>query len=156
MKIFGLDKEVVFAILIVLLFVIVYLMYFLERSITKRLRNENKKLRNNKIVANQTAETSVIKENSTKKQVLAYREELFKTNSIEECVKLPTSEINGEQNYIFISYSHKDYKEVYSDIANLHFSGVRYWYDKGLTAGKTWTDEAEQRILDPRCSGVVF
>ena len=40
--------------------------------------------------------------------------------------------------------------------ANLHFSGVRYWYDKGLTAGKTWTEEAEQRILDPRCSGVVF
>ena len=85
-----------------------------------------------------------------------YQEALLKSESIEDCDKVPLPQISEEQDYIFISYSHRDYKQVYSDLAYMYAAGVRFWYDSGLTAGKDWYTEAADKILNPRCSGVVF
>lgn len=59
-------------------------------------------------------------------------------------------------NYIFISYPHKDYKQVYCDLWDYYAEGVRYWYDRGLTAGVDWEKEVRQKITDARCSGIVY
>ncbi len=70
--------------------------------------------------------------------------------------KPPVPKCDDNQNYVFISYSHKDYKAVYCDLLSLHSSKVRYWYDKDLTPGIGWTGEAKGRLERPNCAGIIF
>lgn len=58
--------------------------------------------------------------------------------------------------YYFVSYSHKDYKKVYSDIFYFQLSGVSIWYDRGMSVGKNWKDTAEQYINKYNCKGVIL
>ncbi len=85
-----------------------------------------------------------------------YKNELLCSESIDVCSRVPIPKINENENYIFISYSHKDYKCVFSDLADMYSSKVRFGYDKGLTAGKNWDDEVADIIDDSGCAGVVF
>ncbi|MBR6784137.1 MAG: TIR domain-containing protein, partial [Clostridia bacterium] len=86
----------------------------------------------------------------------SYYSELEKSQSINECPKVPLPKIREDQNYIFVSYAHTDYKDVYKTLAFLYANGVRFWYDSGLTYGKNWDDEVRQKIRNPNCSGAVF
>lgn len=43
-----------------------------------------------------------------------------------------------------------------ADLAYLYRAGVRFWYDRGLPAGKNWDAEVKERLENPRCSGVIF
>ena len=85
-----------------------------------------------------------------------YKKILASSESIHTCPRVPLPKINENQNYIFISYSHKDYKYVYSDLADMYEAGVRFWYDSGLSAGKKWDQEVFEKIASPFCVGVVF
>ena len=85
-----------------------------------------------------------------------YLEKVQKSTDIDNCPKVPLPQIEKGQNYIFVSYSHKDYKEVYADLAQLHCHNVRFWYDKGLQAGEDWEKEVKEHIQSPCCSGVIF
>ena len=58
--------------------------------------------------------------------------------------------------YYFISYSHKDYKEVYYDIFNMQYLGVNIWYDRGIPAGKDWKEVAKRNISPFECKGVIL
>lgn len=72
---------------------------------------------------------------------------------------IPAYNSDEESNYIFISYSHRDFKPVYSDLAFFSYNNrkkVRFWYDEGLPAGDDWFLAANQKLNDPRCVGVVF
>lgn len=72
---------------------------------------------------------------------------------------LPAYKPHGGKNYIFISYSHRDYKEVYRDLAYFTYNSekrVRFWYDEGLPIGKNWGQAAEKLLADANCVGVVF
>ena len=81
---------------------------------------------------------------------------LNQSDSISSCDSVPLPELPEKHNYIFISYAHKDYKQVYADLAVMYRAGVRFWYDKGLVAGKDWSAEAKRIIESPRCVGVIF
>lgn len=85
-----------------------------------------------------------------------YKELLACSDSIKTCPKVPLPQIEENQNFIFISYSHKDYKEVYADLADMYEAGVRFWYDKGLSAGKKWNTEVQEKLLNANCVGVIF
>ncbi len=85
-----------------------------------------------------------------------YIEQVMASTSMDDCPKVPLPKINEDQNYIFISYSHRDYKQVFSDLALMYSKGVRFWYDYDLVAGKKWNKEAFQKIRDAHCSGVIF
>ena len=85
-----------------------------------------------------------------------YKALLSQADSIQCCPKVPLPQIGEDQNYIFISYSHKDYKKVYADLADMYEAGVRFWYDKGLSAGLDWQKEVESKLLDANCAGVIF
>ncbi len=50
----------------------------------------------------------------------------------------PVPSCIDEENFVFISYSHMDYKAVYCDLLEFHKNGLRYWYDEGLPAGEDW------------------
>lgn len=86
----------------------------------------------------------------------AYLQVLEQSSGISTCDPVPLPEIAENQNYLFISYSHRDYKKVYADLAVMYHAGVRFWYDRGLAAGKNWDAEVRTVIENPRCTGVLF
>ena len=46
----------------------------------------------------------------------------------------------GAENYIFVSYCHKDKKEIYPIIERLARDGYRVWYDEGINPGDDWPE----------------
>ena len=54
----------------------------------------------------------------------------------------------GDGNYIFISYSHKDMKEVLAFIESLQDNGYNVWYDEGIDPGTEWDDNIAMHIKD--------
>ena len=61
---------------------------------------------------------------------------------------------NGDEPYIFISYSHKD-AEVESILREIDLNGYRFWYDEGIISGRAWAAEISNR-LKKCCQFVVF
>lgn len=78
-----------------------------------------------------------------------------KTKKLED-VKLECLPQVQTDKYYFVSYSHKDYKEVYKDIFYLQSRGISIWYDRGMQAGKNWKEIAEKYINKHNCAGVIF
>lgn len=85
-----------------------------------------------------------------------YKEALKTATCCDTCEKVPLPELEETTRYVFISYSHKDFQKVYADLADLYESGVPFWYDSGLPAGKNWDDVVREKMTDPRCAGIVF
>ena len=52
----------------------------------------------------------------------------------------------GDENYIFISYAHKDIQEVQSFIEQLQFNGYNVWYDEGIDPGTEWDENIASHI----------
>ncbi len=52
----------------------------------------------------------------------------------------------GQEPYIFISYSHVAKLPVYEVLMRLNGMGVRFWYDKGLSKGINWEKNVQQKI----------
>lgn len=46
----------------------------------------------------------------------------------------------GNEDYIFISYSHRDSQEVYPILRELQAAGYRLWYDDGIDPGTEWPE----------------
>ena len=46
----------------------------------------------------------------------------------------------GEKDYIFISYSHRDEKQVMPIVEKLINDGCRVWYDEGINPGNEWPE----------------
>ena len=85
-----------------------------------------------------------------------YKQQLLASGDIRTCPKVPVPEFDENQSYIFISYAHRDYRQVYADLADMYSAGVRFWYDRGLSAGKKWEEEVCERLTDRHCVGVIF
>lgn len=62
---------------------------------------------------------------------------------------------NGYENYIFISYAHKDSALVLPIADELNSRGFRIWYDSGIEAGTEWPAYIEERIKSC-CRVLVF
>lgn len=62
---------------------------------------------------------------------------------------------NGDK-YLFISYVHKNKKEVYEDLFQLYDLGLNYWYDKDLPVGEEWDLKVKEHLSNPNCLGVIF
>lgn len=52
----------------------------------------------------------------------------------------------GNDNYVFLSYSHKDKKEANELLAFLQFNGIRVWYDAGIPVGDNWMNVIADKI----------
>ena len=85
-----------------------------------------------------------------------YLEQLERSESLLECGAVPLPDIKENQSFIFISYAHVDYKKVYRDLALMYDAGIRFWYDRGLRAGKNWDEDVKGEVLSPNCVGVIF
>lgn len=58
--------------------------------------------------------------------------------------------------YVLVSYAHANSSKVYPDLNLLYDEGVNFWYDKELTGGDIWYKIVEERLIDPKCCGIVF
>ena len=58
--------------------------------------------------------------------------------------------------YLFISYSHADYKKVYQDIFSFQVYGKSVWYDRAMPPSQNWEETAEMYIYKFSCKGIVF
>ena len=47
---------------------------------------------------------------------------------------------DGNDNYIFVSYCHKDKKHIFPIIEKLARDGYRVWYDEGIDPGSEWPE----------------
>ncbi len=61
-----------------------------------------------------------------------------------------------EDDFYFISYSHRDYKDVYKDLLLLEEYGIKIWYDRGMVPGKDWSEKAEEILSKYHCKGIIF
>lgn len=53
----------------------------------------------------------------------------------------------GSENYIFVSYAHKDSSRVIPVIEALDKLGFRIWYDSGIEVGSEWPEYIENHLL---------
>lgn len=60
------------------------------------------------------------------------------------------------QKFVFISYSHADYKSVYCDLLQLYARNICFRYDALLSAGKNWETEVHRYLCMEECVGVIF
>ena len=54
----------------------------------------------------------------------------------------------GDENYIFISYSHRDIDEVLAFIETLQENGYNVWYDEGIDPGTEWDENIAKHIRE--------
>jgi TolB-like protein len=47
----------------------------------------------------------------------------------------------GTEQFVFVSYSHLDTEQVFSEITLLAEQGINIWYDEGIRPGAEWRDE---------------
>lgn len=57
--------------------------------------------------------------------------------------------------YLFVSYSHKDKKEVYSTLDMIYQEGINYWYDVELDPGDKWNQRVKKVLGDNNCIGAL-
>ena len=55
---------------------------------------------------------------------------------------------DGVDEYVFISYAHRDGARVRSLAANLAEKGYRIWYDEGIEVGADWPEKVAGRLAD--------
>lgn len=52
----------------------------------------------------------------------------------------------GNEPYAFISYSHKDSREVLTAVSGLYEKGLKVWFDEGIEAGSEWPEYLAEHI----------
>lgn len=59
----------------------------------------------------------------------------------------PFEAYEGEDPYLFISYSHQDAHLVFPEITQLRDAGYNIWYDEGVAASNEWPEEIANAVL---------
>lgn len=54
----------------------------------------------------------------------------------------------GKEPYIFISYAHRNEREVHRVIQRIQAEGCRVWYDEGIDPGTEWADNIAERVIN--------
>ncbi len=59
----------------------------------------------------------------------------------------PFAAYEGEDPYLFVSYSHQDAHLVYPEMSQLRATGYNIWYDEGVAASNEWPEEIANAVL---------
>ena len=54
----------------------------------------------------------------------------------------------GKEKFIFVSYAHKDSKQVLDIIKKLQEQGYRVWFDEGIAPGSEWPEDIANHLKD--------
>ena len=66
----------------------------------------------------------------------------------------PLPAYDGDNPYIFVSYSHEDEVVVFKEIRWFQDQGIDVWYDEGISPGSEWSDALAEAIKG--CSHFVY
>ncbi len=58
----------------------------------------------------------------------------------------PIAPYQGDEPFIFVSYSHEDSSDVHAELVHLRENGFNVWYDEGISPGFAWRDELAHAI----------
>jgi len=61
-------------------------------------------------------------------------------------MKPPFPAYEGDEPFVFVSYSHADSDRVFEELRFLKDAGINIWYDEGITPGSRWSDELASAI----------
>lgn len=61
-----------------------------------------------------------------------------------------------DDNFLFVSYSHKNAEIIASILKSLEEKGVNFWFDKDLEVGKRWNESVKEKISNPKCVGSIL
>ena len=61
---------------------------------------------------------------------------------------IPFVPYQGAEDYIFVSYAHKDSPQVFDLIHSLHRKKYRIWYDQGIEIGADWPQVVAEKLLE--------
>lgn len=59
---------------------------------------------------------------------------------------MPGVAYSGTEPFVFVSYCHKDWRQVYPTISSLIDEGYRVWYDDGIQGGDDWRSVIQDRV----------
>lgn len=62
----------------------------------------------------------------------------------------PFEAYSGSEDYIFVSYAHRDSFLIFPELSDLNDAGRRIWYDEGIDPGSEWPEEIANAIT--RCA----
>lgn len=62
----------------------------------------------------------------------------------------------GNDNYIFVSYSHSDIEIVFPVLRKLQLNGCRIWYDEGINGGENWRKILASKIQSENCKDFLL
>nr|NIP17816.1 toll/interleukin-1 receptor domain-containing protein [Xanthomonadales bacterium]NIX12606.1 TIR domain-containing protein [Xanthomonadales bacterium] len=66
----------------------------------------------------------------------------------------PLPAYDGDEPYVFVSFSHADERLVYPEIRWLQDHGVNVWYDEGISGGSRWRDSIASHLRG--CHLLIF
>ncbi len=66
----------------------------------------------------------------------------------------PFSAYEGDEPFVFVTYSHMDTDPVYRQLTWLNEAEVNIWYDEGIEPGKRWRSELASALAN--CSVLLF
>ncbi len=75
-------------------------------------------------------------------------------NLNKEITQLNLDSYDGNEPYIFVSYSHADTKEVYKILKIIEKEKYRFWYDDTMEIGEDFREELRSRIVN--CSAFLI
>jgi hypothetical protein len=85
----------------------------------------------------------------TEKEALeAYLRKDLKETVSEIVIEPPFKAYQGNEPFLFVSYTHKDKAEVYPIINELNKKGINLWYDEGIPLTTDWGDILGEQIIN--------
>lgn len=86
---------------------------------------------------------------------LVFQQKQRELLNMEECpppqLRPQLTATDDNEPYVFISYSTKNFKNVYYDIIEMQKRGIKYWYDCGTIPGERWDEIVGQKIKNATC-----
>ena len=66
----------------------------------------------------------------------------------------PLPAFDGDEPYVFVSYSHEDDELVHPQIRWLQEQGFNVWWDEGISPGASWRTELTDALGE--CSLIIY
>ncbi|MHA1730233.1 MAG: toll/interleukin-1 receptor domain-containing protein [Promethearchaeota archaeon] len=83
-------------------------------------------------------------------EILTSKTPIKKLTKRYQTPEIPSS-YNGEELFIFVSYSRNDKEFIYSEINKLNNDGFRVWYDEGIPLSTKWNSEVAKALKKSSC-----
>ncbi len=77
------------------------------------------------------------------------------TTDADVAERLPEADVNNGK-YVFMSYSHRDKRQVIADITELKHHNIPLFYDRSLKANEAWDKAVLSNMRNSNCIGAIF